>query len=154
MHHDNFLSPEDAVRAVVRELIECRRRLGMPTAPFNVFGANVPPPISQPCTEVAVLPAAQVEQDEPAAFLEPENLEDSLVGWRLLPEPVPAEPTEQSQSSCLGRHLHQPAVHRRKRMSFREWQNECFVQAKTARCQSCVEKWCEVLQETRRSSWQ
>jgi hypothetical protein len=153
-HHDNFLSPEDAVRAVVRELTECRQRLGMPTAPFNVFGVSVPLPISQPYTAAAVLLVAQVKQDEPAALPEQENPEDSLVGWRSLPGPVPAEPTKQSQSNCKGRHLHQPANRRRKLLSFREWQNECFEQAKIARCQSCVEKWCEELQETVRPSWQ
>ncbi len=159
MHHDNFPSPEDTVRAVVRELIERSKRLGMPTAPFNVFGANVPLQSSQSCTALAVLPTAEVKQDKQAAFLVPENPEDSLAGWRLLPEPVPAEPTERSRSSrsrssCQGRHLHQPAVHRRKCMSFCEWQNECFVLAKLARCQNCVEKWREVLSETVRPSWQ
>jgi hypothetical protein len=154
IHHDNFPSPEDAVRAVIRELTECRQRLGMPTAPFTVFRANAPLPISQPCTAAAVLPVAQVKQDEPTALPEQENPEDSLIGWRSLPELVPAETTEQSRSSCKGRHLHQPAERRRRLLSFREWQNECFEQAKIARCQSCVEKWREELQETVRLSWQ
>ena len=156
MHHDNFLSPEEAVRAVVRELIKCRQRLRMPTAPFNVFGANVPPSISQHRSVAVVLPVAENKQDEPAAFLEPEKPEDSLAGWRRLPEPVPAETTERSQSSCLGRHLHQPAVCRRKRMSFRQWQIECLEQAKIARCQSCVRKWREVfaIDDDMTNSWQ
>lgn len=151
---DNFLSPEDAVRAVIKELTECRQRLGLPTAPFNVFGVNVPPPISQTSTAPAVMPVVQDKQDEPAAMPEPENPEDSLVGWRALPGFVPAEATRQSQSSCKGRHLHQPADRRRKLLGFCEWQNECFEQAKKARCQSCVEKWLEELQDTTRPSWQ
>ena len=157
---DNFLSPEDAVRAVIKELTECRQRLGLPAAPFNVFSENVPLPISlllsqsATSTAPAVMPVVQVKQDEPAAMPEPENPEDSLVGWRALPGHVPAEATRQSQSSCKGRHLHQPADRRRKLLSFREWQNECFEQAKRARCQSCVEKWTEELQDTTRPSWQ
>ena len=151
---DNFLSPEDAVRAVIKELTECRQRLGLPTPAFNVFGVNVPPPISQTSTAPAVMPVVQDKQDEPAAMPEPENPEDSLVGWRALPGFVPAEATRQSQSSCKGRHLHQPADRRRKLLGFCEWQNECFEQAKKARCQSCVEKWLEELQDTTRPSWQ
>ncbi len=144
-HHDNFLSPEDAVRAVVRELTECRQRLGMPTAPFAAFRATGPLPISQPCTAAAVLPVAPVKQDEPTALPEQENPEDSPVDLCSSPEPVVAETTEQPRSSCKGRHLHQPAVARRRLLSFREWQNECFEQAKIARCQRCVEKWREEL---------
>ena len=155
-HHDNFFSREEAVRAVVRELIKCRQRLGMPTAPFNVFGANVPPSISKHRSAAVLLPVAEKKQEGSVAFLEPEKPEDSLAGWRSLPEPVPAETMERSQSSCLGRHLHQPAVHRRKRMSFRQWQIACFEEAKIARCQSCVRKWREVfaIDDDTTNSWQ
>ncbi len=187
-HHDNFLSPEDAVRAVIRELTEVRERLGLPTAPFTVFRATVPLPISKPCAAATVLPVAQVKQDQGAALLEQENPEDSLIGWRSLGEPVFAETnerfkrrrvvplrmqenpedavveafpspkppfeetTEQPRSSCKGRHLHQPAVARRRLLSFREWQNECFEQAKIARCQRCVEQWREVLHNAQSKS--
>ena len=102
---DNFGSWQDAVRGLLRELLETRQRLGIPDQPFNVFSSG-----SQRIKRTVVSEVPSQKRSRPDAEL-PVLPQDSLDGWRLLARMSSVGTTEQVQNEeerCKGRHTHQP----------------------------------------------
>ncbi len=135
---DNFGSWQDAVRGLLRELLETRQRLGIPDQPFNVFG-----PSSQRIKRTVVSEVPSQKRSRADTEL-PVRAQDSLDGWRLLALLSSIGTTEQVQNEeeqCKGRHTHQPSEKLRMPMTFPEWCDKCHQLAKEAGCLQCVTRW-------------
>jgi len=84
---DNFETPDDAMRGLLRELLETRTRLGIPDHPFSVFGLG-----SQ--SVIRALPHA-IHQTTPEKRLFATS--DSVQGWRPMSMVLPVDTTDRGQ---------------------------------------------------------
>jgi hypothetical protein len=93
---DNFETPDDAMRGLLRELLETRTRLGIPDHPFSVFG-----PGSQSVRRADLPEASSEALSHTGHQTTPQKpmlaTSDSLEGWRLMPLLSSVDTTDRGQ---------------------------------------------------------